>query len=94
PSKFNLVGIQLRKTLSGMFVIRNIIPELPAAGFDFQEGDLVSSIDGISSSNLTLANWISRSAENRSINVCRVRNTQTSCYDIKPKLWYKKNTDT
>ena len=94
PSKFNLVGIQLRKTRSGMFIVRNVIPELPASRFDFQEGDLISSVDGIPSSSLTLADWISRSAENRNINICRLRNTQTSCYDIQPKLWYEKNSDT
>ena len=94
PSKFNLVGIQLRKTLSGLFIVRNVIQQLPAAKFDFREGDLISSIDGVPSSNLTLADWISRSAEDRNINICRIRDTEFSCYDIEPRIWHKKNSDT
>lgn len=88
-SKFNLVGLQLRKTQSGLFVVRNIIQQLPAAKLDFKEGDLISIIDGKSAKETTLASWIERAADKRNLDICRLRDEKEQCFVITPRAWYQ-----
>ncbi|WP_164503646.1 aspartyl protease family protein [Pleionea sediminis] len=88
-SKFNLIGLQLRKTQSGLFVVRNIIPQLPAARLDFEEGDLISSIGGVPAVDMSLSDWITRSSLEESIEICRIRKSDERCFNTVPSLWFK-----
>ncbi|WP_169726046.1 aspartyl protease family protein [Aestuariibacter salexigens] len=54
---YNLSGLELRKVRSGEFVVRYVSPDLPASELDIHVGDLVTSINGISSQKMTLAKY-------------------------------------
>lgn len=88
PSKFNLVGVQLRKTQSGSLVVRNVIPELPAAQYDFSVGDLITKIDNVNTVNISLSQWLSISSTPKNITLCRQREDE-QCFQFNTQYWHK-----
>ena len=57
-SRFNLLGLELRKTLSGSFIVRHVFPELPAQQTGIRVGDRITAIDGIPSKQMSENDWL------------------------------------
>ena len=93
-SRFNLIGLELRKIRSGEFVVRYVLPGLPAAKADFKEGDLITEINGIKAINISLdqaldiANTSTNTSANTdtnintSHNICTTRNNKRQCQTL------------
>jgi len=57
-SRFNLLGLELRKTRQGSFIVRYVFPNLPASNQPIKVGDRISSINGKSATDLTEEDWL------------------------------------
>ena len=77
-SRYNLVGLELRKIHSGNFVVRNVLPDMAAAQFDFDIGDEVVSINNVPAQEISLDDWLDISNGEGAVTVCRKRET-TEC---------------
>ena len=80
-SDYNLLGLELRKIRSQEFVVRYVFPQMPSANFDFKEGDLIVSIDGVPARNITQGQWLKLSASVGQYQICRMRN-QVVCMQV------------
>jgi predicted aspartyl protease len=83
-SRYNLLGLEVRKIQSGEFVIRYVMPELATADLDFKVGDLITSIDSVSIKSMTKDKWLALSSTANSYNICRMRDTE-QCFDVVSK---------
>jgi predicted aspartyl protease len=83
-SRYNLLGLEVRKIQSGEFVIRYIMPELASANLDFKVGDLITSIDRVPTKGLTKDVWLTLSSTPGTYNICRLRDTE-QCFDVVSK---------
>ncbi|WP_185964595.1 aspartyl protease family protein [Aliikangiella marina] len=72
-TKYNLLGLELRKLVSGNFIVRFVFPDMVTAHQDFQEGDLITSINGKPSQQISLADWLNLSASPDTYTICRLR---------------------
>jgi predicted aspartyl protease len=57
-SRFNLLGIELRKLRSGNFVVRYISPDLITETTNLKVGDEIVEIDGRKAVNITHEQWL------------------------------------
>lgn len=80
-TKYNLLGLELRKLTSGNFIVRYVFPELASAKYDFEEGDIITSINGKQSSEISLYDWLEISAEPAQYVLCRERQTE-ACFTV------------
>lgn len=72
-SKYNLLGLELRKILSGEFVVRYVFPDIVSNSSDIKEGDLITSINGIKSQDISLEDWLKITASAGEHQICRQR---------------------
>ncbi len=70
---YNLLGLELRKIRSQEFVVRYVFPQMASANFDIQEGDIIVSIDGVASKDITQGQWLKLSATVGQYELCRMR---------------------
>ncbi|TQV87058.1 aspartyl protease family protein [Aliikangiella coralliicola] len=77
-SRFNLLGLELRKIRSGEFVVRYVLPDMAAAAGDFQVGDIVTSINGKNTADMSSDDWLATSASPGRYEVCLKRENSTS----------------
>lgn len=80
-SDYNLLGLELRKLTSGEFVVRYVLPDMAAAQADFQEGDLIESVNGVPAHNIQLVDWLAMSAQPGEYQICRKRQA-TRCLTL------------
>ena len=83
-TRFNLLGLELRKVRSGAFVVRYVLPDMAAANQDFQEGDLITSINGVSAEKISQEQWLELSATPGHYEICRLRETRV-CLNLRAK---------
>lgn len=72
-TRFNLIGLELRKIRSGEFVVRYVFPDTNTAKQDIKEGDLITQINGIDASEISLERWLEFSAKPQQFELCRKR---------------------
>ncbi len=81
---YNLMGLELRKVQSGHFVVRFVFPNLPASYTDIQVGDLVTQINGVESSEISLEAYNDISSTIKRQEVCIERANQCFLLETKP----------
>jgi hypothetical protein len=70
---YNLLGLELRKIRSQEFVVRYVFPQMISANFDFQEGDIIVSINGVQARDISQGQWLKLSATVGQYEICRMR---------------------
>ena len=70
-SRYNLLGLEVRKLLSGDFLVRYVMPELPAITSGFTAGDVITRVNGIDAKNISKDLWLSISATPGKYEICR-----------------------
>jgi len=69
-SRFNLLGLELRKIRSGEFVVRFVFPDLPAAHSRIQKGDLIMTINGVPALEISQSQWLELTATPGEYQIC------------------------
>lgn len=77
---YNLLGLELRKIRSGEFVIRYVSPSFPVSDYDLKAGDLVTKLDGIPTTELSMSEVLAISASPGIKQVCVER--EAKCFNI------------
>jgi len=72
-TRYNLIGLELRKIISGEFVVRFVFPDIVSDSIDIKEGDLITSIDGIQSKEISLEKWLTITGSGGEHHICRKR---------------------
>lgn len=57
-TRYNLLGLELRKIINGEFVVRYLFPDILNPKIELKEGDLITRIDGKSSQEISLEDWL------------------------------------
>ncbi len=57
-TRYNLLGLELRKITSGEFVVRYLFPDIVNPSIDIREGDLITRINGKNSQEISLEDWL------------------------------------
>lgn len=69
-SRYNLIGLEVRKLLSGNFIVRYVMPNLPAANAGFNVGDVISQVNGIQAKNISKDSWLTMSSTPANYEIC------------------------
>lgn len=69
-SRYNLLGLEVRKLLSGDFVVRYVMPQLPAMVSGFNVGDIITQVNGLSAKEISKDKWLSISATPGNYTLC------------------------
>lgn len=69
-SKYNLLGLEVRKLLSGNFIIRYALPNLPAKKAGFKVGDIITKFNGVNAGDITKEQWLNFSSTPGIYNIC------------------------
>jgi len=69
-SRYNLAGLELRKLTTGDFIVRYVMPSLPAAQAGFKVGDVINRVNGVEAKNISKDHWLSLSATPGSYELC------------------------
>ena len=70
-SRYNLLGLEVRKLLSGHFIVRYVMPNLPASDADFKAGDIITQVNDVLTQDMSKEEWLSMSNKPGKYNVCR-----------------------
>ncbi|WOH36506.1 PDZ domain-containing protein [Thalassotalea fonticola] len=70
-SRYNLLGLEVRKLLSGEFLVRYVMPALPAKYAGLNVGDIITQINGVSAKDISKDEWLSISATPGNYKICR-----------------------
>ena len=81
-SRYNLLGLELRKLTSGNFIVRYVFPNFPSDKSGFKVGDIISKINNIFSSKISQDDWLSISASEGTHKICLMAKIE-SCFDIR-----------
>lgn len=80
-TRYNLIGLELRKIKSGEFVVRYIMPDFASAHLDIQVGDLITMIDGEPAKEISTDHWLSISDNAGQHQLCRQRENN-KCFNV------------
>lgn len=80
---YNLLGLELRKIRSGEFVVRYVFPDMPGSNSGIKVGDLVTQINSLQASNITLSEYNDIASNIGEHLLCIERNSQ--CFSIEAK---------
>jgi len=80
-TRYNLLGLELRKIQSGDFVVRYVFPDMASAKFDIKEGDTISSINAQPSTSISQGQWLDITSTEDQHQICRKRNKE-KCFTI------------
>lgn len=69
-SRYNLLGLEVRKLLSGDFIVRYILPDLPANKAGFNVGDIITKLNGVNASEITKDHWLTLSSTPGNYKIC------------------------
>lgn len=81
-SRYNLLGLETRKLLSGNFIVRFVMPNLPANIAGFQVGDIITSVNGKQAKNISKEHWLELSATPGRYSICQIG---SQCKSIESK---------
>ncbi len=70
-SRYNLLGLEVRKLLSGNFIVRYVMPDLPGNVAGFKSGDIITQVNGAPAKNISKEDWLSMSSTPGKYKVCR-----------------------
>jgi len=79
-SRYNLLGLEVRKLLSGDFVVRYVMPNSPAMTEGFTVGDVITQVNDINTNNISKDEWLSISATPGAYTLCL---TSLTCKSLK-----------
>jgi C-terminal processing protease CtpA/Prc len=57
-SRYNLLGLELRKLTTGNFIVRYVFPELPSSKVSIKEGAIITKINGKNSLDISENEWL------------------------------------
>jgi len=83
-SLYNLLGLELSKLNNANFIVRYIFPQMVASNFDFKKGGIINQIDGKSSKDISLEQWLNISNHVGSHEICRIRKAK-ACFSMESK---------
>ena len=69
-SRYNLMGLEVRKQLSGDFVVRFVMPELPAKALGIKVGDILTKVNGTPIKDISKDEWLTLSATPGEYQLC------------------------
>jgi len=69
-SRYNLLGLEVRKLLSGDFLVRYVMPQLPAMASGFNVGDIITQVNGVDAKDISKDEWLSISAKPGTYKLC------------------------
>lgn len=69
-SRYNLLGLEVRKLLSGNLLVRYLMPGLPAFTAGFKVGDIITGVNGLSDKEISIDKWLSMSATPGKYKIC------------------------
>ncbi|MCU7555135.1 aspartyl protease family protein [Alteromonas sp. ASW11-19] len=72
-SRYNLLGLELRKNRQDNFVVRYVMPDMAGATTDFQEGDIITRINGRQSPTISQEDWLKLTDTPGRYEICRRR---------------------
>ncbi|MCW8091016.1 PDZ domain-containing protein [Alteromonas sp. ASW11-130] len=72
-SRYNLLGLELRKLTSGEFIVRYVMPDLPSSEHDFEVGDFITSINNTATPKISTEEWLKLTNEPGTYKICRKR---------------------
>lgn len=70
-ARYNLLGLEVRKLLSGDFIVRYVMPNSPANKVNFKVGDIITHVNGIEAKNISKDQWLSLSDTSGKYDICR-----------------------
>ena len=80
-TRFNLLGLELRKLRNGEFILRYVSPDLEGSKHDFKEGDIITVIDGKQAADVSMDDWLEITATPGKHRLCVQRN-ELVCFDV------------
>jgi predicted aspartyl protease len=83
-TRYNLLGLELRKIRSGEFVVRYIFPDIRNPAVDIKEGDLITKINDKNTQIISQEDWLKLTSEAGTYTICRLRESET-CYTLQSK---------
>ena len=75
-SRYNLLGLELRKLISGNFVVRYVFPSFPSERSGIKAGDIISKINGVSAAKISQDDWLSIATSVGEHKVCWIRDSE------------------
>lgn len=67
---YNLAGLDLRKLRNDLLLVRHVFPGLITDNSGFAAGNVVTSINGISTEDITKKDWLEMAAQPATFNFC------------------------
>ncbi len=77
-TQYNLAGLELRKLRNGHLIVRYVSPDFPASDAGIAVGDVIVSLNGIPSTDLTEEDWLAMADTPQSLSLCMLRKTCVS----------------
>lgn len=69
-SRYNLMGLEVRKLLSGEFLVRYVMPNLPGQYAGIQVGDVITHLNKVATKQISKDQWLTYSATPAAYMVC------------------------
>lgn len=69
-SRYNLMGLEVRKLLSGNYIVRYVMPDLPAKHAGLKAGDIIAQVNGVEAKNISKDRWLTMSNTPASYEIC------------------------
>lgn len=94
-TRFNLLGLELRKMTTGNFVVRYVMPDMAANGSSIKPGDVVVSINGKSTEAINSDQWLTLSDIPDTYEICFERQSKIVCDTVTSRhvVGYSKRVD-
>ena len=70
-SRYNLLGLEVRKLLTGNYLVRYVMPSLPASQSGFKVGDVITQMNGVDAKDISKDQWLSISATPGNYQICK-----------------------
>lgn len=81
-SRYNLMGLELRKLASGNFVLRYVFPGLPGEVAGLKAGDEITSINSKAAKDISMLEWLKLTNTEGEYQLCRL---QATCVNLSSK---------
>lgn len=75
-SRYNLLGLELRKLISGDFVVRYVFPNFPSERSGIKAGDIISQINDVPASKISQDEWLDIASSVEEHKVCWTRDSE------------------